>query len=76
MALHEANLLSLATDRATQLLGWTSNWDFGCTISATVQWYRAVAGENASEARQMTDRQISAFMNELTPSEGALGRKR
>ena len=39
-AVHEANLLQLATDKAHALLGWAPVWTFPTAIEQTVQWYR------------------------------------
>jgi CDP-glucose 4,6-dehydratase len=39
-AVHEANLLTLSTDKARHLLGWAPVWGFEQAIRATVEWYR------------------------------------
>ncbi len=38
--LPEAPLLSLAIDKAKNVLGWQPRWDFAETASRTVDWYR------------------------------------
>ncbi len=38
--LKEAPLLSLAIDKAKQVLGWQPRWDFSRTVAETVAWYR------------------------------------
>ena len=42
---HEAHLLQLNSDKARQLLQWTTRWDFDQTLSATGDWYNAVLVE-------------------------------
>lgn len=59
-AVHEAALLSLAIDKAEQVLGWKPVWDFAATIAHTVGWYRAVSMETASAAVH-TRRQLAAY---------------
>ncbi len=57
---HEAHLLQLNSDKARQLLGWTTRWDFDQTMAATAGWYRdvLVSGENAAA---VTGRQLSEY---------------
>jgi CDP-glucose 4,6-dehydratase len=38
--LKEAPLLSLAIDKARDILGWQPRWDFSETVHQTVSWYR------------------------------------
>ena len=38
-AVHEANLLNLAIDKAQHYLGWCPVWNFDRTIAETVGWY-------------------------------------
>ncbi len=49
---HEARLLQLNSDKARQLLGWNTRWDFEQTLRATGGWYRDVLldGRPAAEA--------------------------
>jgi CDP-glucose 4,6-dehydratase len=63
-AVHEANLLQLATDKASALLGWVPLWTFPKAIEQTVQWYRETARQPQSIAA-LTTRQIQLY------SEGA-----
>jgi CDP-glucose 4,6-dehydratase len=49
-ALHEAQLLKLATDKAFHLLGWRPVWDFEQTVAATVAWYRQASGAPGADA--------------------------
>lgn len=57
---HEAHLLQLNSDKARQLLGWNTRWDFDQTLDATAGWYRDVLirGESASDVSR---RQISSY---------------
>jgi CDP-glucose 4,6-dehydratase len=59
-AVHEANLLQLATDKASALLGWRPVWDFPRTIKETVQWYRETA-KDSLVARNLTSQQIAQY---------------
>ena len=38
--LHEAQKLSLQSDKAYKVLGWSPRWSFETTIERTVTWYR------------------------------------
>jgi CDP-glucose 4,6-dehydratase len=63
---HEAGLLSLATDKAHHLLGWSPVWDFPTTIARTVDWYREAlralpAGGNIAD---LTLSQIDAYSDD------------
>ena len=54
-AMHEANLLQLAADKAAALLGWAPVWSFGEAVGQTVSWYRAAGGRaSVDPLRQMT----------------------
>lgn len=47
---HEAVRLSLATDKASRLLGWQPAWSFEETVKITIDWYRRHSeGTNAWE---------------------------
>lgn len=59
-ALHEAALLSLATDKARRLLHWKPAWDFAAVVKHTVEWYRLVATD-AALAAVHTRRQIAGY---------------
>lgn len=56
---HEAGRLSLTTDKARALLGWSPRWDFEETVRRTMDWYRAVEG--GASARDISLRQIRDF---------------
>jgi CDP-glucose 4,6-dehydratase len=48
--LHEANLLTLSTEKASKILKWTPKWDFETSISKTIRWYdRFYSGETAKD---------------------------
>jgi CDP-glucose 4,6-dehydratase len=67
-AVHEAKLLSLATDKAHHLLGWSPVWNFEQTIARTTLWYRqAVAASDVIP--ELTRQQIDAY----TADAGAIG---
>ena len=45
--LHEATLLTLSTEKASELLNWNPQWDFETCITRTIRWYdRFYAGDN------------------------------
>jgi CDP-glucose 4,6-dehydratase len=61
--LKEAPLLSLAIDKAREVLGWTPRWDFARTVAETAAWYRE---ENAGSGhlREFTQQQIAAYASD------------
>jgi len=63
-AVHEANLLQLATDKADALLGWSPVWGFPIAVEQTVKWYREAAEHLA--AAEMTQEQINAYCRRAT----------
>jgi CDP-glucose 4,6-dehydratase len=61
-AVHEAQLLQLATDKAHALLGWRPVWPFAETVRETVAWYReANAHPDAAAVRALTLAQIGRY---------------
>ncbi len=58
-AVHEANLLNLATDKARHFLGWHPVWEFDRTIAQTVAWYRRSTTDAA--ALELTRSQIAEY---------------
>jgi CDP-glucose 4,6-dehydratase len=58
-ALHEAQLLNLATDKAHHFLGWSPAWPFAETLAYTVHWYREAAASRDLHA--LTLGQITAY---------------
>lgn len=63
-AVHEAQLLNLATDKAHHLLGWQPVWDFPQTIARTVKWYRAAAAA-PGDIHALTLSQIEDYEREV-----------
>ncbi|RLD78111.1 MAG: CDP-glucose 4,6-dehydratase, partial [Bacteroidetes bacterium] len=59
-ALHEAFLLNLNIDKATQLLNWSPVWDFKTTIEKTVEWYKK-SFENPDNINKVTNEQIEEY---------------
>jgi CDP-glucose 4,6-dehydratase len=61
-AVHEANLLNLATDKAFHLLHWQPIWSFEQTIAQTVAWYRRCGTQlAATETCAFTKQQITEY---------------
>jgi CDP-glucose 4,6-dehydratase len=58
-AVHEAEKLNLATDKAFHMLGWSPTWGFDETIQRTVEWYTDPRCD--SDARELTMEQIEAY---------------
>jgi CDP-glucose 4,6-dehydratase len=60
---HEANLLSLNTDKAWHYLGWRPVWDFETTVKETVRWYREIVESQSDVERtaEITRKQILAY---------------
>ena len=58
-AVHEAQLLNLATDKAFHLLGWKPCWDFEKTIQETIAWY--LADLRGNDMIEFTQKQIAKF---------------
>jgi CDP-glucose 4,6-dehydratase len=63
LAVHEANLLNLATDKAFHILDWQPRWNFEQTIKETVSWYREAesSGYDSSFLQQLTLQQIHRY---------------
>jgi CDP-glucose 4,6-dehydratase len=59
-AVHEANLLNLATDKAHHFLGWQPAWSFEETIARTVAWYRD-CGVSEKNVADTTNQQIADY---------------
>ncbi|MBN2183170.1 MAG: CDP-glucose 4,6-dehydratase [Sedimentisphaerales bacterium] len=60
---HEANLLSLNTDKAWHYLGWRPVWDFETTVKETMHWYREKVEHrpDAERTAEITRKQILAY---------------
>lgn len=59
-AVHEANLLNLATDKAFHFLNWAPVWDFSRTIEHTITWYRQSFQKTGREG-ELTREQIIQY---------------
>ncbi len=59
-AFHEAFLLNLNIDKATQTLGWSPVWNFKDTIKNTISWYKLIS-ENPELAEEITNKQIKKY---------------
>jgi CDP-glucose 4,6-dehydratase len=70
--LPEAPLLSLAIDKARDVLGWQPRWDFAETVEKTVAWYRAhelqAKGSAEADLIDFTQAQIAAYGKETALS--------
>lgn len=62
-AQHEAQLLQLNCDKASQLLGWHPRWNVEQTLAATADWYKAVLGGGG--AREVSRHQLHDYFPEL-----------
>jgi CDP-glucose 4,6-dehydratase len=65
-AVHEAQLLNLATDKAFHLLGWAPVWSFEETIEQTARWYQHAQSADrltAVELRRFTADQIAEYQS-------------
>lgn len=60
---HEANLLQLNCDKASQLLGWRPRWNVEQTLAATADWYKAVM--DGAETAAVTQQQLRDYFPEL-----------
>lgn len=61
---HEANLLQLNCDKASQILGWRPRWNVEQTLTATADWYKAVM--DGAKASVVTKQQLHDYFPELT----------
>jgi CDP-glucose 4,6-dehydratase len=65
--LKEAPLLSLAIDKAKEMLDWEPRWNFAETIRETVLWYRAYFERTAkletASMIELTQKQIAAYFH-------------
>lgn len=57
---HEAHLLQLNSDKARQLLQWSTRWEFDRTVAATGGWYKEVLIEG-KPAIEVSRYQISQY---------------
>ncbi len=59
-AVHEAEKLNLATDKAFHSLGWQPKWNFKTTMEKTISWYKN-ANQNVA-IRDLIDADLRAYM--------------
>ncbi len=59
-AVHEAFLLNLNIDKATQILNWNPVWDFSTTIKKTIEWYK-FSNEYPDKIKELTTQQIESY---------------
>lgn len=69
-AVHEAQMLQLAIEKACHMLGWLPCWDFDVTVRHTVDWYRGVAQEGRN-AKEVTMRQIAQYETDIARITGS-----
>jgi CDP-glucose 4,6-dehydratase len=68
-AVHEANLLNLATDKAFHFLEWQPKWNFEETIAETVSWYqksKELHPQDSQAFQSLTLEQIQRYQNLMT----------
>lgn len=56
---HEANLLQLNCDKASQILGWAPRWSVQKTIEETAKWYNSFL--NGDDIQQVSNEQIMNY---------------
>ncbi|MCH9770699.1 MAG: CDP-glucose 4,6-dehydratase [Gammaproteobacteria bacterium] len=61
---HEANLLQLNCDKASQLLGWFPQWSIDKTLESTALWYKHY--NDGQMAESITRAQLEDYFMELT----------
>ena len=62
-ALHEASLLNLSIEKAELLLGWKPKWDFGKSVTKTVDWYKEIHNKTTNIIN-ITRNQIDEYQNQ------------
>lgn len=61
-AVHEASLLQLDNGKIQALVGWRPAWSFREAVGRTVAWYRDMHAAAYPSARELTLRDISAYV--------------
>jgi len=62
---HEAAVLRLCTDKASQRLGWSPRWALRTAIEKTVEWYKEErSSPGVARLRALTTEQIAAYAKE------------
>ncbi len=62
--LHEANLLQLNCDKASQLLGWSPRWGVEKTLAATAEWFKVYM--EGGDVESITCAQLHDYFPELS----------
>ena len=65
---HEAERLSLAIDKAANLLDWRPVWDFKRAVAETIVWYQTAASKKEADLSKLTQNQISNYSREAAIS--------
>jgi CDP-glucose 4,6-dehydratase len=60
---HEATFLRLNCAKSSQRLGWNPRLGLNRAVECTVDWYRAFYEGSSVSPREMTERQIRAYMD-------------
>lgn len=58
--MHESQLLQLNSDKARDVLSWSTRWDFGDTMQRTTDWYRSL--RDGSRATDLTTADVQAYL--------------
>ena len=66
-ALHEATYLRLDCEKSLQHLGWRPRLRLEHALEWTVEWYQNFYESPASSPRELTERQIQAYIQAATP---------
>ena len=59
--LYEARKLNLEVEKAYQLLGWSSKWNFQITVKKTIDWYKNFI-KNPNIAYELCKKDINEYM--------------
>ncbi len=62
--MHEAVLLHLSIQRATDELNWHPVWGFASTVKMTIDWYRNTLERDPADAAAYTQDQISEYQRQ------------
>ncbi len=58
---HEANMLTLAIDKAAAKLDWRPVWSFSDSVRQTIEWYKARHTGNGADMDAVTGTQIDGY---------------
>ena len=62
--MHEANLLQLDINKASNTLAWKNQWDFQRAIKETVDWY--IREKQGLSTYDITLKQVDLYLEEAT----------